>query len=125
MSGEFPPPDPAERDRYEPEPYSVDAVSYTRLRQVLIAVGGAVMVVFAVGLGLVVLRDNSGSYRPPGAAGTAPPDVVSPTEPPTTTASNDTLGGPPTVVPSTPITVVAAGSSTTGTSTRTLLNNPV
>lgn len=118
MPGEFPPPDPGERDRYEPEPYPVEAASYMRLRRVLVAVGGVVMVVFAVGLGLVVLRDNSGSYRPPGAVGTGPPEVVSPTEPPTTTASNDTLTGPPTVVSSTPITVVAGGSSTTGTSTR-------
>ena len=73
MSGDLPPPDPSQRNLYGPDgPYSPEQPpSYDRLRRVLIAVGGLVMVIFAIGLGYVVLRDN-GSGPSSSPSGTAP-----------------------------------------------------
>src|SRR5436190_13258632 len=72
MSGDLPPPDPSQRNQYGPAgPYSPEQPpSYDRLRRVLIAVGGLVMVIFAIGLGFVVLRDN-GSGPSSSPSGTA------------------------------------------------------
>ena len=73
MSGDLPPPDPSQRNLYGPDgPYSPEQpASYDRLRRVLIAVGGLVMVIFAIGLGFIVLRDN-GSGPSSSPTGTAP-----------------------------------------------------
>ena len=62
MSGDLPPPDPSQRNRYESDrPYPSEPASYDRLRRVLIAVGGVALVIFAICLGLVVLRDPGDS----------------------------------------------------------------
>ena len=120
MPGELPPPDPAKRDRYEPEPYAIEPASVVRLRRVLIAVGGLTMVVFAVGLGLLVLRDNGDSSRPPGAVGAAPPEVANPTEAPITAAPNGTA---PTI-PTAANTPSATGTASTTVATRTATSTP-
>ena len=91
MSGDLPPPDPSQRNLYGPDgPYSPEQpASYDRLRRVLIAVGGLVMVIFAIGLGFVVLRDN-GSGPSSSPTGTAPQaesgSVTSAARPATSTA---------------------------------------
>ena len=78
MSGDLPPPDPSHRNRdYSEQPYPGEPASYDRLRRVLVAVGGLAMVVFAIGLGFVVLRDTGDETRP-GVAGTAPPPETEP-----------------------------------------------
>jgi hypothetical protein len=78
VSDGLPPPDPSQRNQYEPEPKLPHPAEYERLRRVLIAIGGIAMVVFAIGLGAFVLRDNPDNSRPEGV-GTAP-------------ASSDTAG---------------------------------
>jgi hypothetical protein len=91
MSGDLPPPDPSQRNTYGPDgPYSPEQpASYDRLRRVLIAVGGLVMVIFAIGLGFIVLRDN-GSGPSSSPTGTAPQaesgSVTSAAHPATSTA---------------------------------------
>ena len=81
MSGDLPPPDPSQRNQYEPErPYSAESPSYDRLRRVLIAVGGVAMVVFAIGLGARrAARQRDSDDRPSGvdrhrATATTEPD---------------------------------------------------
>jgi hypothetical protein len=65
---ELPPPDPSQRNLYAPEPPTGgEPASDDRLRRILVAVGGIAMVVFAIGLGLVVLRDDGAPDDSPGA----------------------------------------------------------
>ena len=114
MSGDLPPPDPSQRNHYEPEPqYASGPPSYDRLRRTLIAVGGVAMVVFAIGLGLVVLRDSGDGSRPNSSAGTAPANVTEPTAPPRT--EGPTSAASAAAVPSSapvPTTAATAGTST-------------
>jgi len=72
VSDGLPPPDPSQRNQYEPEPKLTRPAEYERLRRVLVVIGGIAMVVFAIGLGAFVLRDDGDNSRPEGAAGTAP-----------------------------------------------------
>ena len=133
MSGDLPPPDPSQRNLYGPDgPYSPEQpASYDRLRRVLIAVGGLVMVIFAIGLGFVVLRDNDSgpSSSPTGTApqaesgsvtsaagpatSTAPPAseaattamvTIPATAAPATTAAPPTTAAPTTAAPTSPAT---------------------
>jgi hypothetical protein len=113
MSGDLPPPDPSQRNLYGPDgPYSPEQPpSYDRLRRVLIAVGGLVMVIFAIGLGIVVLRDN-GSGPSSSPAGTAPEaesgTVTSAARPATSTA-------PPSAAPTTAVVTIPATAALTTT----------
>ncbi len=110
MSGDLPPPDPSQRNLYGPDgPYSPEQpASYDRLRRVLIAVGGLVMVIFAIGLGFIVLRDN-GSGPSSSPTGTAPQaesgSVTSAARPATSTASAS--GAATTAVVTIPATAAA------------------
>jgi hypothetical protein len=103
MSGDLPPPDPSQRNTYGPDgPYSPEQpASYDRLRRVLIAVGGLVMVIFAIGLGFIVLRDN-GSGPSSSPTGTAPQaesgSVTSTAHPATSTAPPASAAGTTAVV---------------------------
>jgi len=114
MSGDLPPPDPSQRNLYGPDgPYSPEQPpSYDRLRRVLIAVGGLVMVIFAIGLGFVVLRDN-GSGPSSSPTGTAPQaesgSVTSAARPATSTAS------PPSAAPTTAVVTIPATAAPTTT----------
>ena len=120
MPGEFPPPDPAQRDRYEPEPYAAEPATDELLRRVLMAVGGVIIVVFAAGLGLLVLRDNGDSSRPLGPMGTAPPEISNRTEAPITAAPSGAGPRTPTAVSLPPTTVAASAPSATGTTSTTV-----
>ena len=110
MSGDLPPPDPTQRNLYGPDgPYSPEQPpSYDRLRRVLIAVGGLVMVIFAIGLGFVVLRDN-GSGPSSSPTGTAPQaesgSVTSAARPATSTAP------PPSAAPTTAVVTIPAAAA--------------
>ena len=112
MSGDLPPPDPSQRNTYGPDgPYSPEQpASYDRLRRVLIAVGGVVMVIFAIGLGFIVLRDN-GSGPSSSPTGTAPQaesgSVTSTAHPATSTAPPASAAGTTAVV-TIPATAAAA-----------------
>ena len=112
MSGDLPPPDPSQRNTYGPDgPYSPEQpASYDRLRRVLIAVGGVVMVIFAIGLGFIVLRDN-GSGPSSSPTGTAPQaesgSVTSAAHPATSTAPPASAAGTTAVV-TIPATAAAA-----------------
>jgi hypothetical protein len=114
MSGDLPPPDPSQRNQYGPDgPYSPEQpASYDRLRRVLIAVGGLVMVIFAIGLGFVVLRDN-GSGPSSSPSGTAPQaesgSVASATQPATSTAP------PPSAAATTAVVTIPATAPPTTT----------
>jgi hypothetical protein len=114
MSGDLPPPDPSQRNLYGPDgPYSPEQPpSYDRLRRVLIAVGGLVMVIFAIGLGYVVLRDN-GSGPSSSPSGTAPEaesgSVTSAARPATSTAP------PPSAAPTTAVVTIPATAPPTTT----------
>jgi len=112
MSGDLPPPDPSQRNRYESDrPYPSEPASYDRLRRVLIAVGGVALVIFAIGLGLVVLRDPGDSSRADGISGTAPPLTTEPakTTTPTSAAPTATSSAPATAgVAATAVTTVPA-----------------
>ena len=82
MSGDLPPPDPSQRNLYEPG-WSVPPDRAAELRPAPprpIAVGGIAMVVFAIGLGLVVLRDNGGGRAPARPRAPRPPRHEPPPE---------------------------------------------
>jgi hypothetical protein len=125
MSDGLPPPDPSQRNHYEPEPKVERPPEYERLRRVLIAVGGLAMVVFAVALGALVLRGGSDDTQQ-GAAGTSPalsaappaanttsiPADSSATAAPVTTAAG--VGpGAATATSGAPNATTAAGTATT------------
>ena len=130
MSGDLPPPDPSQRNQYGPAgPYSPEQPpSYDRLRRVLIAVGGLVMVIFAIGLGFVVLRDNGSgpSSSPSGTAAAESGSVTSTPRPvPSSTAVVTVPAGgaattaAPTTVAAVPTTAAATAASTTAPPTTT------
>jgi hypothetical protein len=128
MSGVLPPPDPSQRNQYGPAgPYSPEQPpSYDRLRRVLIAVGGLVMIIFAIGLGFVVLRDN-GSGPSSSPSGTAAAESGSVTSiprpaPSSTVAVTVPAGGAatiaaPTTVPAAPTTAVSTTAPPTTAAT--------
>jgi hypothetical protein len=95
MSGDLPPPDPAHRNRYDAEPASAAPASYDQLRRVLLALGGIAMVIFAIGLGLLVLRDDDDG------GGTGAGETFAPVTTATATAGGggipSTTGAPATV----------------------------
>jgi hypothetical protein len=113
MSGDLPPPDPSQRNLYGPDgPYSPEQPpSYDRLRRVLIAVGGLVMVIFAIGLGFVVLRDNGSgpSSSPTGTAPQAESGSVTSAARPATSTAPTTAAAPTTAV----VTIPATAAPTT------------
>jgi hypothetical protein len=106
MPSDLPPPDPSQRNQYEPEPTPARPAEYDRLRRILLGVGGAAMLVFAIGLGAFVLRDDGDDSRPEGATGTAPATAAV-----VTTAVGTTVA--PTTAPATTATTVAPSTSTT------------
>jgi hypothetical protein len=114
MSGDLPPPDPSQRNLYGPDgPYSPEQPpSYDRLRRVLIAVGGLVMVLFAIGLGVVVLRDNGSgpSSSPTGTAPQAESGSVTSAAGPATSATS-----PPSAAPTTAVVTIPATAAPTTT----------
>jgi hypothetical protein len=124
---DLPPPDPSQRNLYAPEPpISGEPAGDDRLRRILVAVGGIAMVVFAIGLGLVVLRDDGAPDDSPGAPvastsqtsdGAATDDSTAPV---TTAASN---GGattvPATTVPATTVPATATTAAGTASTTAT------
>ncbi len=121
MSGDLPPPDPSQRNLYGPDgPYSPEQPpSYDRLRRVLIAVGGLVMVIFAIGLGFIVLRDNGSgpSSSPTGTAPQAESGSVTSTAHPATSTAPPASAAATTAVVTVPATAAspttAAASATT------------
>src|SRR5262245_56417017 len=128
MSGDLPPPDPSHRNQYGPAgPYSPEQPpSYDRLRRVLIAVGGLVMVIFAIGLGFVVLRDNGGepSSSPSGTAAAESGSVTSTPRPaPSSTvvvtvpAGGAATTAAPTTVAAAPTTAAASTAPPTTSAT--------
>jgi hypothetical protein len=125
MSDGLPPPDPSQRDHYEPEPKVERAPEYERLRRVLLAVGGLAMVVFAVALGALVLRGGSDDTQTQGEAGTAPalsqaPPAANPTSIPAdssqtaapVTTSAAVVPGATTATGEAPTATTAVGTAT-------------
>jgi hypothetical protein len=107
---DLPPPDPSQRNLYAPEPpVGGEPAGDERLRRILVAVGGIAMVVFAIGLGLVVLRDDGGSDDSP-----APP-VTSASETSDGAASDGSTA--PVTTASTASTVPSSSATTSGTTT--------
>ncbi len=118
----LPPPDPSQRNQYEPEPRPQRPPEYERLRRVLLAVGGIAMLVFAVGLGAFVLRDDGDQSRPEGASGTAPPvtDALATRPSLTTVAPSAGVPAPvttPNVAATTAVTTSPASTSAPSAST--------
>ena len=118
MSGDLPPPDPSQRNQYVPEPKAPGrSAEYERLRRVLIPLAGLAMVLFAVGLGAFVLRDNDEGGPPDAGAGTAAPVATSPTAEasPTTAATTAAPSSTAAAAPASTTTVAAASVTTTTT----------
>jgi len=117
MSDGLPPPDPSQRNHYEPEPKVERPPEYERLRRVLIAVGGLAMVIFAVALGALVLRGGSDDTQPQGDAGTAPalspPPAANPT--PSPDDSSGIAAPVTTAATAAPGATTATGEAPTGT----------
>ena len=107
MPSDLPPPDPSQRDQYEPEPTPARPAEYDRLRRILLGVGGAAMLVFAIGLGVFVLRDDGNDSRPEGATGTSPATAT------VVTTTAGTSVAPTTTAPATTVTTAAPSTSTT------------
>ena len=112
---DLPPPDPSQRNLYAPEPpIGGDPAGDDRLRRILVIVGGIAMVIFAIGLGLVVLRDDGPDDSPGAPASSASGASEDSTAPVTTVAVASTQ--PPSTQPSStqpPTTVPGSGASTT------------
>jgi len=118
---DLPPPDPSQRNLYAPEPpIGGDPAGDDRLRRILVIVGGIAMVVFAIGLGLVVLRDDGPDDSPGAPASSMPADsTAGDSTAPVTTAAAATQ--PPSTVPGSgaPTTVTTVATATTATTAAT------
>ena len=115
---DLPPPDPSQRNLYAPEPPTgSEPAGDERLRRILVAVGGIAMVVFAIGLGLVVLRDDGASDDSPEAPVTSASETSDAaasdgsTAPVTTASAASTV--PATATTSGTTGTIAAGTATT------------
>jgi hypothetical protein len=117
---DLPPPDPSQRNLYTPEPpIGGDSASDDRLRRILVVVGGIAMVVFAIGLGLVVLRDDGpddSSGAPASSASGATEDSMAPATTTAVASTQPPSTQPPTTVPGStaPTTATTVATATTG-----------
>ena len=111
---DLPPPDPSQRTVYAPEPpIGGEPAGDERLRRILVAVGGVAMVVFAIGLGLVVLRDDGGSDDSPEAPVTSASETSDAAASDGSTAPVTTASAASTV----PATATNSGTTAAGTAT--------
>ena len=119
---DLPPPDPSQRNLYAPEPpIGGDPAGDDRLRRILVIVGGIAMVVFAIGLGLVVLRDDGPDDSPGAPASSMPTDSTAgdSTAPVTTAAVASTQPASTVSGSGAPTTATTVATATTATTAAT------